>query len=87
MQLQVCISGVEVTKQISSILLISLFFQFRQNTQLRWHLSNINRFKESNKYFCKIQKFPYGEINERSFSNTHPCKVHHNNKKPSYQYK
>ena len=27
--------------------------------------------KESNKYFCKIENFAYGEINERSFSNPH----------------
>ena len=29
-------------------------------------------FKESNSYFCKIENFAYGEINERSFSNSHP---------------
>ena len=29
-------------------------------------------FKESNRYFCKIENFAYGEINERSFSNPHP---------------
>ena len=29
-------------------------------------------FKESNRYFCKIEKFAYGEINERNFSNPHP---------------
>ena len=23
-------------------------------------------------YFCKIENFTYGEINERSFSNPHP---------------
>ena len=28
-------------------------------------------FKESNKHFCKIEYFAYGEINERSFSNPH----------------
>ena len=28
--------------------------------------------KESNSYFCKIENFAYGEINERSFSNPHP---------------
>ena len=27
---------------------------------------------ESNRYFCKIEKFAYGEISERSFSNPHP---------------
>ena len=29
-------------------------------------------FKESKSYFCKIENFAYGEINERSFSNPHP---------------
>ena len=29
-------------------------------------------FVESNIYFCKIEYFAYGEINERSFSNPHP---------------
>ena len=29
-------------------------------------------FKESNRYFCKIENFANGEINERSFSNPHP---------------
>ena len=28
-------------------------------------------FEESNRYFCKIEKFAYGEINERGFSNPH----------------
>ena len=28
-------------------------------------------FKASNRYFCKIEYFAYGEINERSFSNPH----------------
>ena len=26
-------------------------------------------------YFCKIEYFAYGEINERSFSNPHPRTV------------
>ena len=30
-------------------------------------------FKESNSYLCKIENFACGEINERSFSNPHPC--------------
>ena len=30
-------------------------------------------FKESNRYFCKIENFAYGEINEQSFSNPDPC--------------
>ena len=29
-------------------------------------------FEESNRYFCKIENFAYGEISERSFSNPHP---------------
>ena len=34
-------------------------------------------FKGSNSYFCKIENFAYGEINERSFSNPHPwTKIH-----------
>ena len=28
-------------------------------------------FKQSKRYFCKIENFAYGEINERSFSNPH----------------
>ena len=30
-------------------------------------------FKQSKRYFRKIENFAYGEINERSFSNPHPC--------------
>ena len=30
-------------------------------------------YRESNWYFCKIEKFAYGEINERSFGNPQPC--------------
>ena len=29
-------------------------------------------FRESNRYFCKIENFAYWEISERSFSNPHP---------------
>ena len=29
-------------------------------------------FRESNRNFCKIENFAYGEISERSFSNPHP---------------
>ena len=29
-------------------------------------------FRESNRYFCNIEYFAYGEISERSFSNPHP---------------
>ena len=35
-------------------------------------------FKESNRYFCKIENFAYGEISERSFSNPHPWQIHDN---------
>ena len=31
-------------------------------------------FRDSNRYFCKIENFAYGEISERSFSNPHPRK-------------
>ena len=29
-------------------------------------------FEESNMYFCYVERFAYGEINEQSFSNPHP---------------
>ena len=32
--------------------------------------------RESNRYFCKIENFAYGEISERSFSNPHPRTSH-----------
>ena len=32
-------------------------------------------FKEYNRYFCNIENFAYGEINERSFSNPTPGMV------------
>ena len=31
------------------------------------------RFKECSRYFCEIENCTYGEIDERSFSNPHPC--------------
>ena len=31
---------------------------------------------KSNSYFCKIENFAYGEINERSFSNPQPWSEH-----------
>ena len=31
-------------------------------------------------YFCQIENFACGEINERNFSNPHPCLVAANNK-------
>ena len=30
------------------------------------------RFKECNRYFCQIENFAYGEVDERNFSNPHP---------------
>ena len=33
-------------------------------------------FKESNRHFCQVENLAYGEINERSFSNPHPCLAH-----------
>ena len=34
--------------------------------------------EESNMYFCYIENFAYGEINERGFSNPHPWQsLHH----------
>ena len=33
------------------------------------------RFKECNGYFCDIENFAYGEIDERSFSNSHPRRI------------
>ena len=32
-------------------------------------------FEESSMYFCKIENFAYGEINERSFNNPHPWTI------------
>ena len=32
-------------------------------------------FRESNRYFCKIENFAHGDISERSFSNPHPCLI------------
>ena len=32
-------------------------------------------FRESNRYFCKMENFAYGEISERSFSNPHPWTI------------
>ena len=35
-------------------------------------------FKESGRYFCKTEKFPVGEIDERSFNDPHPGYVNGN---------
>ena len=32
-------------------------------------------FRESNRYFCKMENFSYGEISEQSFSNPHPSSL------------
>ena len=32
-------------------------------------------YNKSNRYFCQIENFAYGEINERSFSNPHPTSI------------
>ena len=80
--------GVGVTKIISSVPLFCVIFSIVKThvsywisrlyltgvaaAQLWWHLSDMMWFKESNRYFCKIENFAYGEINERSFSNPHP---------------
>ena len=32
-------------------------------------------FRESSRYFCKIENFAYGEISERRFSNPHPWTI------------
>ena len=36
-----------------------------------WQLSP-QLSKESSRYFCKVENFAYGEMNERSFSNPTP---------------
>ena len=43
--------------------------------ELRRYLSNMDvtkSLKESNRFFCDIENFAYGEINERGFSNPRP---------------
>ena len=77
--------GGGVTKSISSVL---LFFHIPKQTSAIeyhvyiWHVSPQLScsgtcqicvwFKESDRYFCKIKNFAYGEINERTFSNPTP---------------
>ena len=51
-------TGVGVTTPISSVPLFSYIFKYCQIWM--W-------FKESNIYFCEIENFAYGEINERRF--------------------
>ena len=45
-------------------------------------------FKEYNRYFCQIENFAYGEIDERNFSNPHPwrfVRITHSHTHPSTQ--
>ena len=83
-----CWSGVGVTKPISSVPLFSDFFNIVKLCQAIeyhvyiWQVSPQLScgdtcqiwmwFEESNMYFCHVEKFAYGEINQRSFSNPHP---------------
>ena len=81
-------SGVGVTKPISSVPLFPKFSALLKNTltvKYRVYIWQVSPqlscgdtcqiwmwFEESNMYFCEIENFAYGEINERSFSNPHP---------------
>ena len=81
-------TGVGLTKLIFSVPLFSTFSVFvKTNASYgisRLYLAGVAAaqcgdtcqiwmwFRESNKYFCKIENFAYGEISERSFSNPHP---------------
>ena len=81
-------SGVGVTKPISSVQLFSEIFNIVKThimysisclylasvaaAQLRWHLPNMNVIQKPNRYFCDIEIFAYGGINEQSFSNPPP---------------
>ena len=80
--------GVGVTKPISSVPLFSEILVMSEETlAIEYHVyiwqvspqlscGDICQiwmwFEESNMYFCHIENFTYGEINERSFSNPHP---------------
>ena len=80
------------TKPISSVLLFSEILVMSEETlaieyhvyiwQVSPQLSCIDIcqiwmwFEESNMYFCHIETFAYGEIDERSFSNPHPWTFH-----------
>ena len=81
-------SGVGVTKPISSVPLFSHFLALSEHTlAIEYHVyiwqvspqlscgatcQIYTWFKESKRYFCQIENFACGEINERSFSNPHP---------------
>ena len=63
-----------VTKPIPSVSLFSWFFKIAISTLAIEHYVCIWQVSppgltESNRYFCKIENFAYGEISERSFSN------------------
>ena len=82
------ISGVVVTKPIFSVPLFSTFPLLSKQKlaiEYRVHIWQVSPqlscgdtcqiwmwFRESNRYFCKIENFAYGEISERSFSNPTP---------------
>ena len=87
------LSRVGVTKPISSVPLFSQIFSLSKHTltveycvyiwQVSPQLSCGDTcqiwmsFEESNMYFCEIENFAYGEINERSFiNNPHPLWPH-----------
>ena len=79
---------VGVTKPIFSVPLFSIFpLLSKQTLAIEYHvyiwqvLPQLSCgdtcqiwmwFRESNRYFCNIEYFAYGEISERSFSNPHP---------------
>ena len=83
--------GVGVTKPISPVPLFSQIFCIIKNmltVKYRVSIWQVSPqlscgdtcqiwmwFQESNMYFCEIENFAYGEINERSFSNPHPRTV------------
>ena len=83
-----CGPGVGVTKPIFSVPLFSIFSVIVKKTlAIEYHvyiwqvLPQLSCgdtcqiwmwFRESNRYFCNIENFAYGEISERSFSNPHP---------------
>ena len=80
--------GVGAITQISSVLLFSEYFSIVKihvsylisrlyltgvaAAQMRLYLSNVNVIKQFKRYFCKIEKLPYGEINEQTFDNRDP---------------
>ena len=92
--------GVVVTKPISSVPLFSDFLWLSKHKlaiEYRvyiWQVSQLSCgdtcqiwmwFKESNRYFYKIENFAYGEINKRSFSNPHPSSQMTDNVEKSFR--